>query len=95
MIKHIVWSNGTEEWTKDSKLQKIDGPALIFSDGVEAWYKDNKSHRADGPARIFPDGLEYWFRDGEFIKQVKPKWFDILSVLMEEKYDIKIINGTE
>jgi hypothetical protein len=71
----------TEEWKKDGKLDRANGPAEFSRNtttGVvtdEAWYKDGKEDRADGPAEIWrhPETgfvtLEKWYKDG---KQIAP-----------------------
>ncbi len=47
-----------EEWMKDGKYDRADGPAIITRDrdsgaiALETWYKDGKLNRADGPANI-------------------------------------------
>lgn len=62
-----------EEWFEDSKLHRIDGPAIREWDlrGKlirEEWYKNGESHRIDGPAirEWGPDGRlagEYWHQN--------------------------------
>ena len=42
MIQHNIFSNGNEEWPKDGKFHKINGPAMIYPDGREDWWKNNK-----------------------------------------------------
>ena len=65
-----------EEWRKDGKLDRADGPAWIVRDkatGVtyEEWWKDGKLDRADGPAWIVRDKAtgtvtrEAWWKDGK------------------------------
>ena len=35
----MIYSSGAEEWFKNGKLHRIDGPAVILTDGTEFWYK--------------------------------------------------------
>lgn len=76
-----------QEWYKDGKRHRLDGPAVItFFRGTNrlksrAWFVNGKQHRVDGPA------LEYKSMDGEliirFYKYNKPypkeEWFDSLT----------------
>ena len=62
MEEHKVtyYDNGSklyEEWHKDEKLHRLDGPALIsyYDNGnksYEYWYKEGEYHREDGPSFI-------------------------------------------
>jgi hypothetical protein len=64
-----------EEWWKDGKRDRADGPAYIERDAVtgtvthEAWCKGDKLDRADGPALIVRDAAtgtvlyEAWWKD--------------------------------
>jgi hypothetical protein len=73
-----------EEWLKDGKLHRDDGPATIERDaktGVvtcEYWIKDGKQDRTGGPAVIIRDRQtgkvtdEAWFKDGRRIDPVAP-----------------------
>src|ERR1700734_1354236 len=65
-----------EKWTKDGRLHREDGPAVIDRDGVtgiitrEVWMRDNERHREDGPAVISRKAStgqihrSAWFRNG-------------------------------
>jgi hypothetical protein len=65
----------SEDWRKDGKLDRADGPASIARDTAtgtitgELWFKDDKLGRADGPARIHRDAatgkvtFEGWYKD--------------------------------
>jgi hypothetical protein len=65
-----------EEWRKDGKLDRADGPASIIRNWQgtvlsEFWYRDGKVDRADGPAIISHDAAtgevveEDWLKDGQ------------------------------
>jgi hypothetical protein len=45
-----------EDWYKDGKLHRDDGPATVISDGYKAWYWKGFFHRTNGPARIWGMG---------------------------------------
>jgi hypothetical protein len=76
----------TEEWRKDGKLDRADGPAYIARDpktgvvGGEEWYKGGKNHRIGGPASIGTDtktGVvfsEAWYVDGKLHRDGGPAW---------------------
>jgi hypothetical protein len=68
-----------QEWRKDGKLDRADGPAVIERDRVtgvvivEQWFKDGKPDRADGPAIILRDPMtgditfDEWLKNGQKI----------------------------
>jgi len=70
-----------EEWRKNGKWDRADGPACIRRDAAtgtvtkELWYSDDRLDRADGPAFIergAATGIvtyEAWWKDG---KQFEP-----------------------
>ena len=57
----IVNCDGTQEWFKDGKRHREDGPAIEYEDGTEFWFLDGKQHRADGPAVEHANGAKYWY----------------------------------
>jgi len=63
-IKHITEADGTQSWTVDGKLHRIDGPAFIWTDGSEEWYQHGELHRTDGPAVEWADGEKEWWKYG-------------------------------
>jgi len=67
-IVRTVDQSGTITYTKDGKLHREDGPAVIYYDGSQCWYKDGKCHRKNGPAVIYSDGSLFWFKYGKEIK---------------------------
>jgi hypothetical protein len=75
-------SKAYEEWSKDGKRHREDGPAYIWYnlDGTKAfekWHKDGEYHREDGPALIsyFDNGskeYEYWCKDDKIHREDGP-----------------------
>ena len=57
--------NGDIFWTKNGKLHREDGPAVIYPDGTQYWFISGKLHRENGPAVIYPDGRQYWYINGD------------------------------
>lgn len=61
--------DGSEEWMRDGKLHRVDGPATLWPDGTRKWYFDGKLHREDGPAVEWggerSDREDAWFVNGE------------------------------
>jgi hypothetical protein len=60
---YIKYKNGEQEWWKNGKLHREDGPARIYQDGSQEWYLRGKRHRLNGPAVICEDGTEEWWVD--------------------------------
>ena len=53
--------NGSEFWSKNGILHRLDGPAVVYSSGAKLYYINGKPHRLNGPAIILSDGsIEYW-----------------------------------
>jgi hypothetical protein len=73
-----------EKWTKDDKVHRQDGPAMIDRDKTtgavvrEVWMRDDERHREDGPAVVLrkaSTGKVYrsgWYENGVHIEQPKP-----------------------
>ena len=57
-----VYKSGIQEWFKNGKLHREDGPAVVYSDGTEKWFKEGKLHREDGPAVVYPGGTKLWYK---------------------------------
>ena len=58
-------SEGTESWTLDGMMHRVDGPAFIRPDlGYVQWNKNGVIHRNDGPAVTYPGG-ERWYKHGK------------------------------
>lgn len=83
-VTHIAL---TEEWrTKDGKLDRADGPAVIRRDRetgavcTEEWWKNDLPHRSDAPAMIYRDPktgvatFEGWYNDGMLTRDNAPAW---------------------
>ena len=60
---------GTQNWHKDGKLHRTDGPAILWVSGSQAWYKDDKCHRLDGPAIILANGSQSWYINGKKLSE--------------------------
>jgi hypothetical protein len=52
------------EYFKESKLHRIDGPAVIWPDGNQYYYFNGEKHRFEGPAVIHDDGTKEWYING-------------------------------
>lgn len=37
-------SNGCQNWFKNGKLHRIDGPVVIYATGNQYWYQNGKVH---------------------------------------------------
>ena len=68
----IIGSFGCEEWYKNGKLHREDGPALTNPDGTKQWFKHGIRHREDGPAIEYRSGEECWYKDGELHREDGP-----------------------
>jgi hypothetical protein len=64
MPNQITRKNGTQEWYKNGRLHRLNGPALEHSDGTQEWYKNGRLHRLNGPALEHSDGSQEWYRNG-------------------------------
>lgn len=58
-------------FTRNNKLHRDDGPALIYNDGHKVWYQDGEIHRVDGPAVIIQN-RQKWFRRGKLHNWAEP-----------------------
>ena len=58
--------NNNYGFFKNSKLDKINGPAYIHNDGSVAFFRNHVIHRdnLDGPAVILPNGDMIWYENG-------------------------------
>ena len=47
-----IWrSDGAQQWFKNGKPHRVNGPAKISADGLIVWWmRDGNLHRTDGPA---------------------------------------------
>ena len=63
----IVRADGTQEWWRNGKRHREDGPAYV-SGGIQSWWRNDKRHREDGPALVWPDGTGEWWIDGKYIR---------------------------
>ena len=79
-IKHITEADGTQSWTVDGELHRIDGPALIHADGSECWYQYGERHRLDGPAIIRSNGYQFWFINGNEITEDVENWLETNNI---------------
>jgi hypothetical protein len=68
---------GNQQWFKDNKLHREDGPAVIWSDGGKEWFINGFRHREDGPAVISKDGFKRWWLVYECM--TKEEWWEMLS----------------
>lgn len=58
-------------FTRNNRLHRDDGPALIYQDGHKVWYQDGAMHRADGPAVIIERRMK-WFWRGKLHNWAEP-----------------------
>ena len=56
---------GTQNWYKDGKRHRTDGPAVLYTNGTQFWYKEGERHRTDGPAAVRTNGSEAWYINGK------------------------------
>jgi hypothetical protein len=68
----ITWKNGRQDWWKNGKRHREDGPAVVFPDGTQEWWKNGELHREDGPAIIYSDGLEEWWKNEKLHREDGP-----------------------
>lgn len=60
------------EWWRNGKLHRNDGPAIERSNGERQWWVNGKRHRVDGPAVIHPEGSKEWWVDGDLHRDDGP-----------------------
>jgi len=73
----VEYKNGDEQWYRDGKLHREDGPAKVSTDqyrvdgpavehinGSKYWYLNGKLHRTDGPAVEYSNGDKAWYLNG-------------------------------
>jgi len=41
---HVKYTNGDQEWLKNDKWHREDGPAEIWANGDQSWYLDDKRY---------------------------------------------------
>jgi hypothetical protein len=63
-MEYRKYNDGGQQWYKNSKLHRDDGPAVIDIDGEQQWYINGERHRDDGPA-ITGGGNEWWYINGK------------------------------
>ena len=49
-------------WRKNSKIHRLNGPAVEGLNGYKAWYQNNFRHRLDGPADWYDGKPEWWYK---------------------------------
>lgn len=62
--KIIHFNDGAIGWVDhDSKLHRLDGPAMIGPHGhSEVWYHHGQRHRVGGPAVEYKNGNRIWYQ---------------------------------
>jgi hypothetical protein len=67
MMKNpVIDTNGNKRWYDDnSKLHRVDGPALEYANGDKYWCINGELHRVDGPALEYIDGTKAWYLNGQ------------------------------
>ena len=65
-------------WLEDTKLHRLDGPAVEWSDGGEEWYFEGNRHREGGPAVEWAGGRKSWYLNG---KQYTEEEFALLQFM--------------
>jgi hypothetical protein len=61
----ITWKSGWQDWWKNGKLHREDGPAVVRMDGSQEWRKNGELHREDGPAVVYSFGRQEWWKNGQ------------------------------
>jgi hypothetical protein len=72
LFRHAILADGTEEWHRDGRLHRENGPAVIFRNGRQQWWRHGEFHREDGPAIIDPRGHEEWWVGGRLHRMDGP-----------------------
>ena len=104
----VTLPNGEQQWYRNSKLHRDDGPAVIGSNYNE-WYQDGVLHRLDGPASIIVDvrSRKYierrWFQNGmlhrldgpAIITDSKQEWYVNGKLHREDGPAIELSDGTK
>ena len=82
--KHIIRTDGRQEWRVDDQLHRLDGPAVVGADGYTEYHLNGLLHRQDGPAVVWPNGSQEWWLNGQRHRLTGPavvwsdnmqKWF--------------------
>lgn len=64
---------GIKRWRLNTKLHRIDGPAIEYPNGSKEWYHNGRMHRVDGPAGEYSDGSKTWYIRGVIYTDIN-KW---------------------
>jgi len=80
---------GNKYWYLDSKLHRIDGPAVEYTDGSKYWFLNDEYHRENGPACEDANGTKSWFLNGKLHRIDGP------AVECVDGYKTYWINGKE
>jgi antitoxin component YwqK of YwqJK toxin-antitoxin module len=67
-----VCASGAKRWFLNSKLHRLDGPAVELPDGTKEWYLNGKLHREGGPAVEYASGAKYWFLNDKYLREGGP-----------------------
>ena len=81
---HVVFTikYGEQQWWKNGKLHREDGPAIIYQDGTQKYCYNGKLHRENFPAVIYPNGSVEWWKNGKLHNKSGP------AVQVQEGYFI-------
>ena len=71
-ILKTIDEDGVIRWSKDGKVHREDGPAIIFPSGTKQWLLDGEFHRIGGPAVECPDGHREWYQFGKLHREDGP-----------------------
>lgn len=63
-LVHLLSASGDQEFYKQGRLHREDGPAVICANDTKKWYIDGKLHREDGPAITYPSGHKEYYKQG-------------------------------
>lgn len=75
-----------QEWYKNGKLHRLDGPAIDLVPEQQEWYKDGERHRVGGPAFVY--------NDPKYPSLSKQEWWQN-GVLHREDGPARITNNSE
>ena len=84
---HEISDSGVQQWYKDGKKHREDGPAVIYTDGDQYWYKDDKLHHEDGPAVIYSDGDQFWYIHNVDITDDVNEWAEQCNIDLDNMSD--------
>jgi len=90
-----------KKWFLNTKLHRVNGPAMEYKDGNKVWFVNNMMHRTDGPALEHVDGSKVWYvkdklhrEDGPAVEggRFTEKWYLNGEEYTKPNYYIALLN---